>query len=135
MVIAGEDVLDAELHKIKPAGGDDAVNINSRRSRCFAKDNLPLPARGAYVAEALVVFTQKATPVLGDREAAVLCVTGEVDLDHGAGFVCARAADAYASRTAGRAGKINVNAPPRSFGHRFGCRAITIGGGVQHGGR
>ena len=131
MVIAGENVLDAELDEVEPARRDGAIDVHRDGPRFLPEDHLPLAARRAKIAEGLVVLAQKGAPVLGDVETAMGSVAGEVDLDCCAGLVGAGAANAHSPGPAAPAVEVHCDAPARRFGHRFRRSTVGIGGGGE----
>src|SRR5712671_7675108 len=126
MVIAGENVLDAELDEVEPARRDGTVDVHSNGPRFLPEDHLALAARRADIAEGLVVLAQKGAPVFGDVEATMRGVAGEIDLDRCARLVCAGTSDADPPGPAATAIEIDGDAPARRFGHRFGRRAVAV---------
>ena len=77
------------------------------------------------------MLAQKGAPVLGDVEAAMGSVAGEVDLDRCAGLVCAGAANAHPPGPAAAAVEVDCDAPARRFGHRFRRSAVAVGCGGE----
>src|SRR6185436_6023845 len=131
MVIAGEDVLDAELDEVEPTRRHGAVDVHSDEPRFLPEDHLPLAARRAKIAEGLVVLAQEGAPVLGDVETTMGSVAGEVDLDCCAGLVGAGAANAHSPGPAACAVEVYCDAPARRFGHHFRRSAAAICGGSE----
>jgi hypothetical protein len=126
VIVTGQDMLDAELDEIEPAGGERTIDVDAFLARSLAEHHLPFAAAGADIGERLIVLAEKRVPVVTDRQAAVLGIAGKVHLNGGAGLVGASPADSYPSRLAGRTVEIGPDAMPCLPCHGLGRAAVAI---------
>src|SRR3954462_2577130 len=119
MVIAGQDVLDAEPDEIEPARRDSTVDINAGGPRRLTERYLALAAAGANIAEGLVMFAQKGAPVLIKVETAMRGIAAELDVNRCARLVGVGAADPYSPGAAAAGAEFHLDAAARRFRNRF----------------
>src|SRR3954452_4545890 len=92
----------------------------------FPKADLPLAVRRPQISQRSIVLAQKRAPVLGNLEAAVRDVTGELDLYCGASIVDAGTADPHAAHPAARTAEFDRKCLARIVGNSLRRRAIAV---------
>src|SRR5262249_16148222 len=131
MVIAGENVLEAEPYESDEPARRRRAEIDRRAMRLLAQHVFAAPARRRDRDDGAVMRTEQIGPILFEIESARRARAAQSVVEHDLRLAGCRAANDDAARAARLALDANAYVLPQGFAHVLGLRPISVRGALQ----